>query len=477
MSLTEFLAHLIHNLLGPKTERSMSRDLILGIERLGKRVQRVLLPEAARVTHLAVMGLSGVGKSYFMESLIRQDIQRETGFVVFDVHGDLADSIVAYLAEHTQHDKELRERVVIIEPFDPDFSVGFNPLECETYTSPFTQAQELAHILRTRWETKTFGPRTEELLRNALYTLSARGLTLLEMPALLVDSAFRMQTISTLTEPAVIDYWKGRYEPLSGPMKATIREPLLTRISAFLADPNIRYMVGQRESSFSFRDAIARKLWVVINLSKGRLGADSSAVLGSLLFTKLELDILAQAKLPEADRQLFAVYADELQNFAGRNLTTLIAEARKYRVSITAGHQFWKQLSPEVRAAMLGVGSHVFFRLNYHDAQELAGELSPRERQWYAEFLTTLPRGKAVFRTGANDPIEFTVRGHRKPKSNQEDIERLRSASAAHYATPRIALVQDVDARYRLRAEAAIAEQLKNRKGRPLDASSTQHSI
>src|SRR5258708_1756114 len=82
-----------------------------------------------------------------------------------------------------------------------------------------------------------------------------------------------------------------------------------------------------RKSSLSFRDAMEKGLFVVINLSKGRLG-ENSAVLGSLLFTKLQLDIMARARVPEPERRLFAVYADELQNLAGQNFSALIAEAR-----------------------------------------------------------------------------------------------------------------------------------------------------
>ncbi len=447
MTFEHLLIQLLNGLYRPSTRKPRGRDQVLGMTTTQNRRDAVIFPETARATHLGVMGLSGVGKTYFLENLIRQDIEHRTGFAVFDVHGDLADGIVGYLAERISSEPTLADRVVIVEPFDPYSSIGFNPLHRTTETSAFFQAQELAHILHTRWETRTFGPRTEELLRNALYTLSSQDLTLLELPYLLANREFRGVLVDTLDEPGVKDYWKGRYEPLSDAMKAVIREPLLTRISAFLADPHIREVVGQRRSTFTFRDAIAKSLWVVINLSKGRLG-ENSAVLGSLLFTKLELEVMAQAKTPEADRKFFAVYADELQNLTGRNFATLIAEARKYRVSVTAGHQFWHQLPLEMRTAMLGVGSRVFFRLHYHDAREMAGELNPAEKQWYTEVLTRLPRGHAVFRTATDDPISFAVESHKAPQSTSLQIEQLKTRSRALYATPRPVIRQDIEYRY-----------------------------
>jgi hypothetical protein len=186
-------------------------------------------------------------------------------------------------------------------------------------------------------------------------------------------------------------------------------------------------------------------------------------VLGSLLFTKLQLDIMARSRVAERERRLFAVYADELQNLAGQNFSTLIAEARKYAVSVTAGNQFWRQLPPEMRAAMLGVGSRVLFRLHYHDALELAGELDSGEKQWYTELLTRLPRGQAVFRTGSDYPVPFVVTRHKPSRVRPEETEHLRDASRRNFAAPRDSVRQDIDHRYNEEARESLTELL----GRP----------
>jgi len=404
----------------------------------------VIFHEAQRPMHLGILGLSGVGKTYFLEHLIRQDIDRRTGFVLFDVHGDLADNIVAYLAERAHTDPSILTRTILIEPFDPDFSIGFNPLQRDSHTSAFLQAQELAHILRSRWEAKSFGPRTEELLRNALYVLSANDLTLLELPFLLTTTPYRNKLLESISEQSMKNYWQLRYDRLSDRMRAVLREPLLTRISGFLFDPQIREIVGQRKSTFSFSQAISAGSFVIANLSKGKLGEENSPVLGSLLFTKLQLDIMAQAQVPESDRKFFAVYADELQNFTGQAFATLIAEARKYRIAIAAGHQSWRQLTPEMRNAMSGVGSRAFFRLHSQDARDLAGELpgiSPTR-------LLTLPRGQAIFRTTSELPVHFRIQKHHPARSTLADIEVLRNQARLLYAPARILIRKDIEARF-----------------------------
>lgn len=447
-----FLIRLLNGLHRPGRPIPKGRDLVLGITETTERREPVIFREALRPMHLGIIGLSGVGKSYLLENLIRQDIDHGTGFVVFDVHGDLADNILAYLAEITQNNHELLRKVVVIEPFDTIASIGFNPLERTEGSTAHFQAQQLAHVLRSRWEAKSFGPRSEELLRNALYTLSEHNLTLLELPALLTDQNFRMKLVETLEDAAVVEYWTNRYGRQSAGMQAMYREPVLTRVSSFLSDPQIRAIVGQGRSTFSFEDAIRQGQWVVVNLSKGRLG-ENSAILGSLFFTKLELAVLAQARIAQEYRRLFAVYADELQNLVGTNVATLIAEARKYRVSITTGQQFWTQLSPSMRAAVLGMGARVFFRLHYHDAAELAGELHASRRGWYTEILTRLPRGEGIFRDSGGFPVPFRVIAHRPSESSGEEIESVRAHSRLLHCKGREEIEKEIAERYLKRFE------------------------
>ena len=422
-----------------RRKRSSVREgsVTLGVSVVpGSKNPFVVFPATMRPQHLGILGLSGSGKTHFIEHLIRQDIEQQIGFVVFDVHGDLAEHVTAFLAERGSFDSEVYARTVIIEPFDPDRSFGFNPLEPTPNTSPFLQAQEFAYILRRRWEEDHLGPRTQELLRNSLFTLSVSGETLLRLPKLLTQRRTRDKLVERLPDGEVKHFWTHRYNRLSANMQGVVREPLLTRISAFVSDPLIRDILGQKKSTFSFQEAMQKGLWVIVNLSQGRLG-ENSTILGSLLLTKLELEVMARAHVPEKERKLFAVYVDELQKLAGESFGRLIAEARKYQVSLVTGHQFWRQLEPYLQQAMLAVGSKAYFRLHYHDAADLAGELAVDEQPRYRRVLTLLERGEAVARIGARRPVLFTVPAVRPGKPTPEEIERLRAESARRYTTAR----------------------------------------
>jgi len=448
MNLRRFLPRLF----SPHTASSQPppRDLILGLSTSDNHSEPVILPEAARPAHLGIIGLTGVGKTYLLENLIRQDIVHGTGFALFDVHGDLADRVLAFLATCTAQVPDLADRVVLVEPFDPQNSIGFNPLEPAPGTSPHLQAQELAHVLRSRWEANTFGSRTEELLHHALYTLSANNLTILELSPLLTSRAFRRKLLATLADPIVLQYWRTRYDPLSPAMQRAVSDPVLTRVSTFLAHPHMRDILAQAKSTLSFRSAIGEGLWVIINLSKGNLGEENSHILGSLLFTKLTLDVMAQARLPEHDRRLFAVYGDELQNLVGPHIATLIAEARKYRVALTTGQQFWSQLPPYMRAAVLAMGSHLFFRLHYDDAYHLAPTLDPARRNFYTEQLTTLSHGNAYFRPGHHPPLFLRVLPHRPAFPTPHQLAHLRLRSNSRHTRPRHQIARELRSRYSL---------------------------
>src|SRR5713101_9165345 len=150
---------------------------------------------------------------------------------------------VTLLSAPAPMDREIYERTVILEPFDPIRTFGFNPLERTDETSPFFQAQEFAHILRKRWQEDLLSPRTEELLRNSLYTLCVNNETLARLHDLLCNQEIRTALVGRLPQGDIRAYWTERYNKLSLKMQAVFREPILSRISSFIADPQIRDIV------------------------------------------------------------------------------------------------------------------------------------------------------------------------------------------------------------------------------------------
>jgi hypothetical protein len=407
----------------------------------GQRVD-VTIPDTRRPEHAVVLGKTGVGKTHLLELLATQCMERRNGFAFFDFHGDATTHLLAMAATH----EAVSERLVIIDPTDPDRSPGLNPLEITDGGDGerFGRVSELSSILRQRWGMDSFGARTEELLRNALFTLAANHLTLVELPVLLTQTDFRNTAVLGVTNDDVRSYWRDRFEPLSEPMKASFREPILNKTTDFIGTPWIRHLIGQPVSTVRLSEAMQTGKWLLINLSKGIL-REHAHTLANLIFAKLQFDIMARIRHPQSERQLFTIICDEVQNLSENDLVLLLTEGRKFAVSLITANQFWEQLPRSLRGALLATGTQIFFRLSAADARVLGPELSTSGRR-YAELLNSLPRGEAIVRIGADAPLHLRI--PRLPSPNrQADVERLRSLSATRYTRSRLDIERDIHAR------------------------------
>src|SRR5271154_3349342 len=200
----------------------------------GQTTRRHLtLTNVRRTMHIAVLGKTGSGKSSLLRYLAEQDILADRGFLYFDVHGADTPLLLRMInARERREHCHLSGKTILIEPADPIVSVGLNPLEGQG--SDFVRIVELA--------------------------------------LLLTHGGFRSACLKQVENAEVRQYFELRYDQASEPMRATMREPILNKTSAFTADPHFRHIVGQQHSTFSIREAMDEGSWVIVNLEKGRLG-------------------------------------------------------------------------------------------------------------------------------------------------------------------------------------------------------------
>src|SRR5205814_597231 len=100
----------------------------------------------------------------------------------------------------------------------------------------------------------------------------------------------------------------------------------------------------------------------------------------------------------KTNRTLFPVYIDECHHFGNKTLREALSGLRKFGISLVLSHQYIAQLTPEMRAAILGsVGTIVSFQVGPADAEALA----PQFRHARPDDLMTLPPYKALVRSGA----------------------------------------------------------------------------
>ena len=219
----------------------------------------------------------------------------------------------------------------------------------------------------------------EHIFRNCLITLFDQPQANIgDILRLLNDDNYRREAIGCVESQRIKDFWQKEYAKYSYRFRADSIAPIQNKVGAFMANPVIYGILCEAKTNLSFRTAMDTGQAILVNLSKGKLGEDASSLLGSLLMTSVGLAAFSRANVPEDEREDFALYADEFQNFTTLSLVNMASELRKYHVGLVLANQYLDQIEMEIRQAVLGnVGTLIAFRLGAADAVHLEKEFHP----------------------------------------------------------------------------------------------------
>jgi hypothetical protein len=326
-----------------------------------------------RVRHMYMIGKSGVGKSKLMELLIKSDMEGGHGVCVIDPHGDLIENIIPFIPESRIKD------VIYFNPIDEQYPIAFNPIEKVEPAYRQQVATGLIEVFK-----KIFGsnwsPRLEHVMRmTILALLDAPEASVMSILLLLTDREYRQEVIKTIEDQVVKNFWTNEFASWSEKFDSEAIMPVLNKIGQFVSNSIIRNIVGQAENKVVIPDIMNNRKILIVKLPKGILGEENTSLLGAMLITKIYQAALARADTPESERIPFYLYVDEFQNFATDTFANILSESRKYKLSLTLGHQYVAQLSDVVRKTVFGnVGSIISFRLGPEDAVLLEKEFEPR---------------------------------------------------------------------------------------------------
>ncbi|MCI0418851.1 MAG: type IV secretion system DNA-binding domain-containing protein, partial [Acidobacteria bacterium] len=330
-----------------------------------------------------IIGKTGTGKSTLIANLARQDALNGEGFALLDPHGDLAEQVLRSVPEQRQVD------LIYFNVPDTAHPLAFNPLEATQPELRPLVASGLISVFKKIWA-EFWGPRLEYILRNSLLALlDVPQSTLLDIPRLLDDPTFRRYVLAHVQDSQVRRFWLREYGNYPVRFRAEAIAPIQNKVGEFLVNPILRRIVGQLKSTLDLRSVMDEGKILLVNLAKGKIGEDTSALLGAMLATKISLAALSRAELPEADRRDFYLYADEFPSFTTTSFAGMLAEMRKYRVGLVLAHQYLTQVDETLRDAILGnVGTMIAFRVGLTDAEILEKEFHPEFR---AGDLINLP--------------------------------------------------------------------------------------
>lgn len=435
-------------------------DVVFAQNSYGNSKTLIGLTEDERRRHMYILGATGTGKSTMLLSMINSDIQNGKGLAVVDPHGDLIEQILHVIPEERIKD------VVYFNPDDIAYPMGINLLELSKGLSEEESLREREYITESIislfhkiYSEKYSGPRMEYILRNTIHTaFLVKGATLFTVYKLLINTPFRKTVVKTVTDENLKDFWKYEFAKAGDYQKVKMISPITNKIGRFLFSPTAKRILEQEKSTINFEQIMNEGKILLCNLSKGKLGEDTSKVFGVVVMAKLQLAALKRARMKQEDRRDFYLYVDEFQNFATPAFAQILSEARKYKLGAILAHQTTSQLEDRslVNVTLANTGTVICFRTaNPEDETVILPQFRPYVEQG---DIAGLPSYRFFMRLGALNPEE-PFSGITMPVEIVEDESAMQSvieSSRENYATKYVAPKQQVSFQYQTKIKRGI---------------------
>ena len=342
------------------------------------------IKDSDRLGHIFCIGKTSTGKSTLLLNMAISDIERGKGLGLIDPHGDIAEDILHYIPENRIND------VIYFNATDTEFPIGFNPLHAVHPNDHNLVASSLISTFKKIWA-DSWGPRLEHIMRFSILTLlHYPSATLLDIQPLLTDPLFKSKVLNFVKDLAILNFWENEFGKYSPALRSEAISPILNKTGLLIASLPLRNIVGQQWKSFQMQEVLDKGKILICNLSKGQIGEDASALLGSMILSAIQSAALFRASYEPHKRAPFYLYVDEMQSFVTLSFADILAESRKYALGLFLAHQYLEQLDERIRSAVFGnVGTIISFRIGAADADYLAKEFYP---VFKANDLINLPR-------------------------------------------------------------------------------------
>ena len=380
-----------------------------------------------RRKHMYVVGKTGTGKSTMIANMAINDMRNHEGLAVIDPHGDLTDALLDYVPSFRVND------IAYLDPSDIAHPFHLNPLELKNPAHRELVASGIVSIFYKLYH-YSWGPRLEYILRNCILTLLyVPNTTLLQVPELLTNDRYRDKVLEKLPDQVLKNFWLNEFNKLSPQMRSEAIMPILNKVGQFLSSQTIRNIVGNPQSTVDLEDMMNKGKIILVNLAQGKLGEDSSALLGAMIITKIQLAAMNRVYDQEENRKDFYLYVDEFQNFATSSFIKILSEARKYRLNLTLANQYIGQIDEDVQNAIFGnAGSLVSFCVGATDARPLAREFGLKYKE---EELVQIGNYQVILKLSIDNHTSSPFSGTTLPlpRSHNQNREKVIRSSRERF--------------------------------------------
>ncbi|MEQ1500358.1 MAG: TraM recognition domain-containing protein [Parcubacteria group bacterium] len=423
---------------------------LLGVNTYRNIETPIYMQDEDRLRHLYTIGQTGTGKTTLLKNMIIQDITKGNGACFIDPHGSDVLDILSNIPQDRFQD------VIYFDPSYTERPMALNMLEYDR-NHPEQKTfvvNELFSIFQKLYGKvpESLGPMFEQYFRNATMLVIEdpdTGCTLLDVSRVMTNKEFRQMKLSHCKNPIVVQFWTEVAEKAGGEASLANIVPYITsKFDVFLANDIMRPIIAQEKSSFDFRKIMDDKKILLVNLSKGRLGDINANLIGLILVGKILMAALSRVDSLGQNLPPFYLYIDEFQNITTNSISTILSEARKYKLSLNVAHQFIAQLQEDIRDAVFGnVGSIATFRVGAEDAEYLEKQFSP---VFTAKDIMNIDNHNAYLKmlVGGRPVKAFNIRASAPPKGNPEIVDKLKQLSYITYGGDRDLIESDILKKY-----------------------------
>jgi len=304
--------------------------------------------------------------------------------VILDPHGDLAEDVLDAVPAGRASD------VIYADAADLNGSFAVDLLPSSPDSLSFEIAADmLVSIFKgTMYSANPegFGPMFESYFRNAL------GLLLFAAPVerslanfnrVFDEAMFRRELLQVCNVPSICGFWRSAGRASGDPSIENITPYITSKLTRLVSSRHARVMFPVAEKCLSFDTIIDEGKILILRCPKGVLGEGLAELAMSASMMKIRAAAMARAG--SRDRRPVRVYIDEFQNCKGDSLQSLLAEGRKFGISLVLANQSLGQIggtgNQSIGAATLAnVGNLVSFRVGAVDAIKLSPWFDTPER-------------------------------------------------------------------------------------------------
>jgi energy-coupling factor transporter ATP-binding protein EcfA2 len=416
-------------------------DVVFGKNTYGGSEVDIGLTDDDRSRHLYLIGQTGSGKSTVIFHMASDDIKKGSGVAVIDPHGDLAEDLLSVVPLVRMND------LIYFNPFDIKYPIGINLLELVPGLDEDAVEQEkelvcesVVSVFRKIFskDESTDAHRIEYILRNTIYTaFSVPDATIFTVYDLLENPDFQKQVIKNLEDENLKNFWKNEFGRAGNYQIVKMVSGVTAKIGRFLFSPTAKRILEQPHSTINFDEILDRKKILICNLAEGKLGEDTSRLLGTMIIAKIQQAVLRRARIQKDQRQPFYLFIDEFQNYATSSFSKLLSGGRKFGLRFTIAEQSTAQQEDRniTNVILANTGTIICFRTaSPIDEELMLNQFAPYVNK---SDIINLPRFKFYIKLSALTPEE-PFSGETLPiviKKDQTKTDKLIEASRKNYAT------------------------------------------